>query len=97
MVGTRLPINDDYALFSTDPSVISPLMSRKDRFFSTCSALVPKFFVSPEAAARDYGVAVTDLGEPGRLVRMPSEFAVDAAATGSVSGGGAIGIMFPCR
>lgn len=44
-------------------------------------------YVSPEAAAREYGVAVTDRGAPGRLVRMPAEFAVDATETGRLRGG----------
>ena len=46
-------------------------------------------YVSPEAASRDYGVAVIDHGTPGRLVRMPAEFAVDEVETARLRGGAA--------
>jgi N-methylhydantoinase B len=38
-------------------------------------------YVSPEAAARDYGVVIRYLGAAGQLVRLPEHFAVDEAAT----------------
>jgi N-methylhydantoinase B len=38
-------------------------------------------YVSMEAAARDYGVAVTYLGTDDQLVRMPKDYAVDEAET----------------
>jgi N-methylhydantoinase B len=38
-------------------------------------------YVSPEAAARDYGVAVTFLGTEDQLVRLPEHYAVDEEAT----------------
>ncbi len=42
---------------------------------------VVKGFVSLDAAARDYGVAVRYLGTPGQLVRLPEHFAIDESAT----------------
>jgi N-methylhydantoinase B len=37
--------------------------------------------VTPEAAARDYGVVVRFTGDPDALVRLPEEWVVDEAAT----------------
>ena len=34
-----------------------------------------------EAAARDYGVAITYLGTDDQIVRMPKDYAVDEAET----------------
>jgi N-methylhydantoinase B len=38
-------------------------------------------YVSPEGAARDYGVAVEYTGRPDALVRMPGDYRIDRAAT----------------
>ncbi|MDQ7828622.1 MAG: hydantoinase B/oxoprolinase family protein [Armatimonadota bacterium] len=38
-------------------------------------------YVTPEAAARDYGVVVRFTGDPDALVRLPEEWVVDEAAT----------------
>ena len=44
-------------------------------------------FVSIEAAAREYGVAVRFLGEPGQLVRMPKHYEIDWDATNRLRSG----------
>ena len=44
-------------------------------------------YVSIEAAARDYGVAVKYVGTPEQLVRLPEHYAVDEEATARLRGG----------
>ena len=41
-------------------------------------------YVSPEAAARDYGVVVRYTGQPDALVRLAEDFAIDAQATAAL-------------
>ncbi len=41
-------------------------------------------YVSIEAAARDYGVVVSYLGDADRLVRLPEHYAIDWAATRAI-------------
>ncbi|MFT4039415.1 MAG: hydantoinase B/oxoprolinase family protein [Thermomicrobiales bacterium] len=43
-------------------------------------------YVSFEGAARDYGVAVQYLGTPDQIVRLPKDYAVDAAETAKLRG-----------
>ena len=43
-------------------------------------------YVSIEAAARDYGVAVRYVGREGALVRLPESYVVDAEETGRLRG-----------
>eukprot|EP01022_Parablepharisma_sp_SALTPOND_P021248 TRINITY_DN410_c0_g1_i1.p1 TRINITY_DN410_c0_g1~~TRINITY_DN410_c0_g1_i1.p1 ORF type:complete len:1730 (-),score=92.23 TRINITY_DN410_c0_g1_i1:13155-18188(-) len=43
--------NEDYVLFSSDPCVISPYLTRKQLFFNACSALVTKSHLPPIAAS----------------------------------------------
>ncbi|MDR3548724.1 MAG: hypothetical protein P4M11_10755 [Candidatus Pacebacteria bacterium] len=51
MSGTAAVEKDDYTLFSTDPAVTCRLMSRKQRFFNMCGALISKAQLSPLTAA----------------------------------------------
>ncbi|MDR7481997.1 MAG: hydantoinase B/oxoprolinase family protein [Armatimonadota bacterium] len=41
-------------------------------------------YVTPEAAARDYGVVVRFTGQPDELVRLPEQWEIDAAATAAL-------------
>jgi len=41
-------------------------------------------YVSPEAAARDYGVVVRFTGRPDELVRLPEQWVIDEAATAAL-------------
>jgi N-methylhydantoinase B len=41
-------------------------------------------YVTPEAAARDYGVVIRFTGGPDELVRLPEQWLIDEAATGEL-------------
>jgi len=41
-------------------------------------------YVTPEAAARDYGVVVRFTGRDDELVRLPEQWVIDEAATGNL-------------
>ena len=41
-------------------------------------------YVTPEAAARDYGVVIRFTGRPEELVRMPEQWVIDEPATGAL-------------
>lgn len=51
MSGAATDESDDYMLFSTEPAITARTLSRKQRFFNLCSALVPKTQPSTVAAA----------------------------------------------
>ena len=55
-----------------DPFSRDPQLVRRDVLFG---------YVTPEAAARDYGVALRFTGRDDELVRLPEQWAIDEAAT----------------
>jgi N-methylhydantoinase B len=58
-----------------DPYRRSPELVRQD---------VIAGYVTPDAAAREYGVVVRYTGEPGDLVRLPERWVIDEAATAAL-------------
>ena len=47
-------------------------------------------YITPEAAARDYGVVVRFTGRDDEKVRLPEQWVIDEAATGELRGAKAL-------